>query len=403
MNLKNPITVPQLTAPSGYRAQAEDCSLEADLLDFYLLRQISNTDRVAMTASLIQGARKLSLHCLRRRFAHLSAPQFARRLAEAWLQEDCPPDYIPTGSEMTWIQDSTQLAAQLHQLLTQAQIPYYITGGVAAITYGEPRTTRDLDMVLSIAPNDIERLASILEQAGFYVPGVEDVKSGRMRTLQITQMSSISRADLVIAATDSYEQLKFQRRQLCPFPDGTEVYLASPEDVVINKLRWGERSQSEKQWRDVLGVMKVQQEALDYEEMYFWAAGFSLSESLEQATIEAGVQTIAGQQWAMFNLATINAAYQIAQQNQRVHRVAENLEIVEGSLYVLVRDTTVQTLTVNSRGEGRQVAQFDFEGNVLMAQPTLFDRQQWREIAGRIAELRQQQERGDRQTGELER
>jgi hypothetical protein len=304
---------------------------------------------------------------------------------------------------MNWIQDSTQLATQLHNIFTQAQIPYYITGGVAAIAYGEPRTTRDLDMVLAIAPDDIDRLASLLEQAGFYVPGVEDAKRGRMRTLQITQVATISRADLVIAATDDYEQLKFQRRRLCPFPDGNEVYLACPEDVVINKLRWGERSQSEKQWRDVLGVLKIQQDALNYEDMYFWAAEFGLSEALERATIEAGVKAIAGQQWATINLPTVLASYQLAQRSQRTRQIAENVEMAEGNLYVLIRDNTAQTLTVSSKGEERQVAQFDFEGNVLMALPTLVDRQQWKETAGRIEKLTRQQEQGDRREGDMER
>jgi acetolactate synthase small subunit len=91
-----------------------------------------------------------------------------------------------------------------------------------------------------------------------------------MRTLQVTQVATISRADLVLADDNEYEQLKFQRRRLIPWPDGSEVYLISPEDVVVNKLRWGQQSQSDKQWRDVLSVLKTQQDSLDYEYMHRW-------------------------------------------------------------------------------------------------------------------------------------
>lgn len=91
-----------------------------------------------MAASLMQNARRLSLHCLEQQFSYLTPEAVARKIAEAWLQEDCPPNYIPTGSQMTWIQDSTDLAAQLHSLFTRIEVAYYVTGGFAAITYGEP-------------------------------------------------------------------------------------------------------------------------------------------------------------------------------------------------------------------------------------------------------------------------
>jgi hypothetical protein len=243
-----------------------------------------------MAASLMRNARQFSINCFRRRFSYLTPQQFARKLAEAWLQEYCPPHYIPTGSEMTWIQDSIQLAAQLHLIFEQQGIPYYVTGGVAAIAYGEVRTTQDLDVVLAIGLPDIPRFVAALEAAGFYVPGVEDVVSGRMRTLQITQMETVSRADLVIAGTEEFDQVKFTRRQSYPLPDGTEIHLASPEDLILNKLRWGQRSQSEKQWRDVLGVLKTQREALDFVYLEQWANQLNLLDLLQQARLEAGVR-----------------------------------------------------------------------------------------------------------------
>ncbi len=378
------LPLPKFSAPPGYRPQADDTSLETDLLDFYLLRQRTPTERLSMAAALMRGARRFSLLCLGQQFAHLAPPAFARKLAEAWLQDDCPPNYIPAGTQMTWIQDSTELAAQLHSIFAAVNVPYYITGGVAAITYGEPRTTRDLDVVISVPRDALTPLVTALESAGFYVPGVEDATSGRMRTLQVTQVATISRADLVLADDNEYERLKFQRRRLISLPDGTDAYLVSPEDVVVNKLRWGRQSQSEKQWRDVLGVLKTQQEQLDYEYMYRWAAEFDLSEMLEQITLEAGVRAIADRQWATATYPTLRRAFALAQERGRITQPSPGLEVAEGSQYLLSQNQAEQRFTVLVKAGDRAIAQFDLQGGLLNASPSLHDRRQWQQVAERM-------------------
>ena len=207
----------------------------------------------------------------------------------AWLQDSYPVDYVPQGNDMTWIQDSITLAAQLHPIFVYLGLPYYIRGGVAANAYGEPRTTQDLAMVLSIRLSAIGTLATVLEQAGFYVPGVDDAVSGRMQTLQATHQQSIARADLVIARDDDFAHIQFERKQQHPLADGTEVYLVSPEDLVLNKILWGQSSRSEKQWRDVLAILKTQGDSLDYAYLQTWAERLGILASLEQSRIEAGV------------------------------------------------------------------------------------------------------------------
>lgn len=127
-----------------------------------------------------------------------------------------------------------------------------------------------------------------MSQAGFYVPGIDDVKSGRMGTLQITDMESISRADLMIAGNDEFECLKFERRRVFEFR-GTALYFSSPEDVILSKLSWSQRSGSEKQWRDVLGVLKVQAENLDFDYWKQWSRRLNITDVLNQALTEATI------------------------------------------------------------------------------------------------------------------
>ncbi|KPQ37190.1 MAG: hypothetical protein HLUCCA11_01815 [Phormidesmis priestleyi Ana] len=102
----------------------------------------------------------------------------------------------------------------------------------------------------------------------------------------------------MIAGDSPYVQQQFARRRRYPFPNQTEVYLAAPEDLVISKLRW--HGESEKQRRDVLAILKVQQDALDYVYMYQWAAEFGLDEVLDELAIAAGVMALVTAQRTAF-------------------------------------------------------------------------------------------------------
>ena len=75
---------------------------------------------------------------LKRTFSELSPSNFAEKVAFIWLGHQRPPGFAFRGEPMSWIQDSLQLARQLHPIFEQIGIAYYITGGVAATAYGDP-------------------------------------------------------------------------------------------------------------------------------------------------------------------------------------------------------------------------------------------------------------------------
>jgi hypothetical protein len=275
-------------APLGYCAQSIDTNITADLVRFHLYRQRSTVERLILGAKYRQSARQLSFECLRQSFPELTAQAFVQKIASAWLQEKCPVNYSPPNL-MSWSQDPTAIASLLAQILNTANIPYYITGGVAAIAHGEPRATIDLDVVISIDLADLPTLVANFEANGFYVAGLTDVMSGSLRCLNITHLETIENIDLMISGGEEYDLVKFDRSRLYTLPGSGEVAIASPEDVIISKLVWRRESQSDKQWRDILGILKVQREKLDFAYLLEWVEQFGLNKDWQRAKVEAGV------------------------------------------------------------------------------------------------------------------
>jgi len=142
---------------------------------------------------------------------------------------------------------------------------------------------------MSCLPAQLDSLVQRLETEGFYVPGVEDLRSRRLKTLNITHQETIARDDLRVAGSSDFERGQFHRKCAIAIPNRGILYLASPEDLILNKLLWGTQSQSEKQWRDVLGILKVQHQTLDFNYLDRQAESLGLSQGLVQATTEAGL------------------------------------------------------------------------------------------------------------------
>ncbi|MGK7897787.1 MAG: hypothetical protein AB4372_30270 [Xenococcus sp. (in: cyanobacteria)] len=279
--------------PSGYRSQSEDCRPEIDWLQFQKNRQYNPKKRLEIAAISIRNARQFSLNSIQKNFPQLKDQQLAIKVAKTWLQEYYPPNYIPPYSApMNWIQDSITLASVLHRILTKLDLPYYVTGGVAAIAYGEPRTTQDLDIVVSVNSSDLSRLITELEQNDFYVAGVDDVVIGRISILQVTQIETISRADIIITTNEPYEQLKIARRQVYSLPDGTDIMIAAAEDIILSKLAWSRGIHSDKQWRDILGIFKTQRERLDFAYLEKWGKQLKVFAELEKAKKESGIDAM---------------------------------------------------------------------------------------------------------------
>ncbi len=190
--------------------------------------------------------------------------------------------------------DILAAAAPVAEAFEKLGIPYYIGGSVASSAYGIARSTMDVDMVSDLNPEHVRPLARMLEFA-YYVDEdmiLEAIRSGS--SFNMIHLETMLKIDVFIARNTPYDIETFKRRRsdtLHEEPCAGKFYLASPEDIVLNKLTWFRLGGdvSDRQWNDVLGVLKVQKESLDTVYLQHWASELEIEDLLERALRDAGI------------------------------------------------------------------------------------------------------------------
>ena len=169
------------------------------------------------------------------------------------------------------------------EALEQANISYAITGSWASTTYGVPRTTHDLDVIVSIAVEKVGALVS-----AFPPPIYADAEWIR-EAVVLGQFFNIIdptlglKIDFWPLKDDDYSREQFARRRQIEVA-GRSMWMLAPEDVILAKLLWYKMSESDTQMRDVVGVWKAQREDLDLDYLRLWAARLSIADLLSKVT-----------------------------------------------------------------------------------------------------------------------
>lgn len=182
--------------------------------------------------------------------------------------------------------------APVANLLERLGVRYHVGGSVASSSYGAPRATMDVDLVADLRPEHAAPLAREL-QTEYYVD--EDVVRdaiARSRSFNVIHLQTMIKVDVFVPPDRPFDRQEMARarvRTLDLAPGARSFPVKSAEDRVLRKLEWyragGEVS--ERQWGDVLGVLKVQAAALDRAYLDRWAAQLSLADLLERAWGEA--------------------------------------------------------------------------------------------------------------------
>jgi hypothetical protein len=183
--------------------------------------------------------------------------------------------------------EPVEVTIQVTDVFEKLSVPYLIGGSLASALYGMVRTTQDADIVAEMRPEHLQPFVTALQDEFFIDDEMIAAAIQRNSSFNIIHRETMFKVDVFIPRPRPFLQSQLARAQRQTFTFETEVSakFASPEDTILAKLEWyrlgGEIS--ERQWRDILGVLKTRAGVLDLSYLRKWAGELKLSDLLERA------------------------------------------------------------------------------------------------------------------------
>ena len=173
-------------------------------------------------------------------------------------------------------------------------ITYFIGGSVASSAYGIARATLDIDLVAKVEMHQIDSLVKALEKDYYISADMINDAIHNKTSFNLIHLETMLKIDVFILKDQPFDSEALARRRpdILDEESARQFYLSSPEDIILSKLRWYQDGGcvSERQLKDVLGVLKVQTDKLDMEYLKYWASQLQLLELLNGLLNDAGLK-----------------------------------------------------------------------------------------------------------------
>jgi hypothetical protein len=275
-----------------------DTSPEDEAGVLALLREAPPWHKLAMVGQLNQIAGSLSLCVLRTRDPEATPAELRCALPQLVLRGgkratgsaaqagptagQCPPTAVPID-----------VTLQVIEALRSLHVPYLMSGPLACAVHGVPRAAVDSDLVAELHSSHAEPLVHAL--CNSFCLDEEDVREAILSHGHFTaaHLQTLFEVHIYVARQRPFAGQRLHRRQplvVAVDPERT-ADVASPEDTVLGILEWYRAGAevSVRQCRDVLGVLRLQNERLDLPYLQHWATNLGVSDLLAQALAQAGL------------------------------------------------------------------------------------------------------------------
>ena len=177
----------------------------------------------------------------------------------------------------------------LLQAFKDLDIAYRIGGSIASSLWGRARATLDVDLVAQLISDHVRPLCTALGDAYYADENAMRQAIAQRRAFNLIHLATMIKLDVFVLNARPYDVASFRRSETAPLGNLLDVVFCTAEDVILRKLEWyragGEIS--DRQWSDILGVLQIQANALDWEYLNAWAGKLGLAELLQKASDEA--------------------------------------------------------------------------------------------------------------------
>ena len=184
---------------------------------------------------------------------------------------------------MTPLYDPVEIAADTGARLDAVGVAWVIGGSIASSVHGEPRSTQDVDMVVALLVRHVTPFAKAMGH-DYYVDA-DTVRAAvtTAESFNAVHFASAIKVDFFVAGDDPFEAERLQARERVTLPNGV-LYVDTAEHTLLRKLEWYRRGGevSERQWRDVQAIARIQGDRLDREHLRVWAGRLGVTDLLER-------------------------------------------------------------------------------------------------------------------------
>ena len=188
--------------------------------------------------------------------------------------------------------EQIDLLRHVSRALDALSVEYMVVGSLASMAYGEPRLTRDIDIVAILRSNQVDAFCEVFPDSDYYVSREAAHDAVRRRSqFNVIHSASGNKIDLIIARDDAWGRMQLARRRKVILALGLTVFTAAPEDIILGKMIYYQEGQHEKHLRDITAMLRISSAEIDREYIRDWSNRLGLNDVWQAVLSRAGDAT----------------------------------------------------------------------------------------------------------------